>query len=254
MTASNIPCGDKTCTLRARGVTKRFGDLLVVDHLDLDVAVSEVVVMIGPSGSGKSTLLRCLNGLERIDAGEIQVAGVHVNPEGSGIHEVRKIVGLVFQHFNLFPHLTALENVALAPRVVRGLSKEEATAIARKHLEQVDLAAKFGNYPAELSGGQQQRVAIARALAMNPKIMLFDEPTSALDPQMIGEVLAVMRDLAESGMTMVVVTHEIGFAREVANRLAFFDDGKIVEQGPPADVLNNPTHPRARAFFDTVLS
>jgi len=253
MTRNNANCNGTECTLRARGVTKRFDSLVVVDNLDLDVMISEVVVMIGPSGSGKSTLLRCLNGLERIDAGEIDVGGVRVNPDGEGIHELRTNVGIVFQHFNLFPHLTALENVALAPRVVRKVDPNLARELARKHLEQVDLGNKMHQYPAELSGGQQQRVAIARALAMNPKLMLFDEPTSALDPQMIGEVLAVMRDLAQSGMTMIVVSHEIGFAREVADRLVFFDDGKILESGPPKEILNNPQHPRARAFFDTVL-
>ncbi|GAB4319757.1 MAG: amino acid ABC transporter ATP-binding protein [Candidatus Zixiibacteriota bacterium] len=253
MTRANPMCDGTECTLRARGVTKRFDSLVVVDDLDLDVMISEVVVMMGPSGSGKSTLLRCLNGLERIDAGQIDVGGVRVNPDGEGIHELRTNVGLVFQQFNLFPHLTAVENVALALRVVRGVEVELARDLARKHLEQVDLGNKLNRYPAELSGGQQQRVAIARALAMNPKLMLFDEPTSALDPQMIGEVLTVMKDLAQSGMTMIVVSHEVGFAREVADRLVFFDEGKILESGPPLEVLNNPTHPKARVFFDTVL-
>ncbi|MBD3298098.1 MAG: ATP-binding cassette domain-containing protein [candidate division Zixibacteria bacterium] len=253
MTAQNPVCNGKECTLRARGVTKRFDSLVVVDDLDLDVMISEVVVMMGPSGSGKSTLLRCLNGLEWIDAGQIDVAGVRVNPDGEGIHELRTNVGLVFQQFNLFPHLTAIENVALAPRVVRQMDQGLALELARKHLEQVDLGNKLHRFPAELSGGQQQRVAMARALAMSPKLLLFDEPTSALDPQMIGEVLAVMKDLAQSGMTMIVVSHEVGFAREVADRVLFFDDGKILESGKPLEVLNNSTHPRARTFFDTVL-
>ena len=239
--------------LRARGVTKRFGSLVAVDSVDLDVAVSEVVVMLGPSGSGKSTLLRCFNGLERLDAGVIEVAGVRLDPECDSVHDVRARVGMVFQQFNLFPHLTALENVALAPRTVRKLPKDQAMAQARQRLERVGLAAKLAAYPAELSGGQQQRVAIARALAMDPQVMLFDEPTSALDPEMIGEVLAVMRDLAKSGMTMIVVSHEIGFAREVAHRVVFLDDGRILESGPPEQVLAVPRHPRAKEFFDRVL-
>ncbi len=239
--------------LCARKVTKRFGSLVVVDEVDLQVSASEVVVILGPSGSGKSTLLRCINGLERIDAGEIDIAGVRLDPQGADIHEVRARVGMVFQHFNLFPHLTAWENVALAPRIVSKKPPQEALEHARKHLVSVNLEDKLESYPAELSGGQQQRVAIARALAMNPKIMLFDEPTSALDPQMIGEVLAVMRDLAKSGMTMIVVSHEIGFAREVANRVAFFYQGRILESGPPEVVFSHPTHPLAREFFETVL-
>lgn len=239
--------------LRARGVTKRFGSLVAVDSVDLDVAVSEVVVMLGPSGSGKSTLLRCFNGLERLDAGVIEVAGIRLDPECDSIHDVRARVGMVFQQFNLFPHLNALENVALAPRIVRKLSKDQAMAEARQRLERVGLATKLDAYPAELSGGQQQRVAIARALAMDPQVMLFDEPTSALDPEMIGEVLAVMRDLAESGMTMIVVSHEIGFAREVAHRVIFLDEGRILESGSPDQVLSAPRHPRAKEFFDKVL-
>ena len=239
--------------LRARGVTKRFGSLVAIDSVDLDVAVSEVVVMLGPSGSGKSTLLRCFNGLERLDAGVIEVAGIRLDPECDSIHDVRARVGMVFQQFNLFPHLNALENVALAPRIVRKLSKDQATAEARQRLERVGLATKLDAYPAELSGGQQQRVAIARALAMDPQVMLFDEPTSALDPEMIGEVLAVMRDLAESGMTMIVVSHEIGFAREVAHRVIFLDEGRILESGSPDQVLSAPRQPRAKEFFDKVL-
>ncbi|MBI5866843.1 MAG: amino acid ABC transporter ATP-binding protein [candidate division Zixibacteria bacterium] len=239
--------------LRARGISKRFGDLVVVDALDLDVAVSEVVVMLGPSGSGKSTLLRCFNGLERLDAGIIEVGGVRLDPTCDTIHAVRAKVGMVFQQFNLFPHLNALDNVALAPRTVLKLPKEQALNQARERLERVGLSAKLDSYPAELSGGQQQRVAIARALAMDPQVMLFDEPTSALDPEMIGEVLAVMRDLAQSGMTMIVVSHEIGFAREVAHRVIFLDEGKILESGPPNQVLSAPRHPRAKEFFDKVL-
>lgn len=239
--------------LRARGVTKRFGNLVAVDSIDLDVATSEVVVMVGPSGSGKSTLLRCFNGLERIDSGTIEIAGVRLDTECKSIHDVRARVGMVFQQFNLFPHLNAVENVALAPRIVRNLPKEQALAEARQRLERVGLGSKFDAYPAELSGGQQQRVAIARALAMDPKVMLFDEPTSALDPEMIGEVLAVMQDLALSGMTMIVVSHEIGFAREVADRVIFLDAGKILESGPPEQVFTSPKHARAREFFKKVL-
>ena len=239
--------------LRARGVTKRFGDLVAVNSVDLDVAASEVVVMLGPSGSGKSTLLRCFNGLERLDAGVIEVAGVRLDPECDTIHAVRAKVGMVFQQFNLFPHLNALENVALAPRIVLKLPKDQAMAAAHARLERVGLATKLDAYPAELSGGQQQRVAIARALVMDPQVMLFDEPTSALDPEMIGEVLAVMRDLAKSGMTMIVVSHEIGFAREVAHRVIFIDEGRILESGPPEQVLAVPQHPRAVEFFNKVL-
>ena len=244
---------DNTLALRARGVTKRFGDLTAVDNVDLDIALSEVLVMIGPSGSGKSTFLRCCNGLEKIDAGTIEVAGVELRTGSKNIHEIRARIGMVFQQFNLFPHLTAQENVALAPRVVREIPLAETNDLARQQLARVGLDNKLDAYPAELSGGQQQRVAIARALAMNPKLMLFDEPTSALDPEMIGEVLAVMKDLAESGMTMIVVTHEIGFAREVADRVLFIDAGRVLESGTPSDVLTNPTHPRAREFFNTVL-
>ena len=239
--------------LRARGVIKRFGSLVAVDSVDLDVAVSEVVVMLGPSGSGKSTLLRCFNGLERLDAGVIEIAGVRLDPECKSIHAVRARVGMVFQQFNLFPHLNALANVALAPRIVRKLSRDQAAAEARQRLQRVGLGGKLDAYPAELSGGQQQRVAIARALAMDPQVMLFDEPTSALDPEMIGEVLTVMRDLAQSGMTMIVVSHEIGFAREVAHRMIFLDEGRILESGTPEQVLSAPRHPRAKEFFDKVL-
>jgi ABC-type polar amino acid transport system ATPase subunit len=239
--------------LSARGVTKRFGALVAVDRVDLDVATSEVVVLIGPSGSGKSTLLRCFNGLETIDAGTIDVAGVRIDPTCQSINEVRMRVGMVFQQFNLFPHLSALANVALAPRIVRGRPRDQADSLAREQLARVGLSDKLGNYPAELSGGQQQRVAIARALAMEPKIMLFDEPTSALDPEMIGEVLAVMRQLAKSGMTMIVVSHEMGFAREAASRVAFLDEGRILVEGPPDDVLTNASNPRVREFFSRVL-
>ncbi|MEW5874564.1 MAG: amino acid ABC transporter ATP-binding protein [Candidatus Zixiibacteriota bacterium] len=239
--------------LSARGVTKRFGSLVAVDRVDLDVATSEVVVLIGPSGSGKSTLLRCFNGLETIDEGTIDVAGVRIDPACQSIDEVRTRVGMVFQQFNLFPHLTALENVALAPRIVRGAPRGEVESLAREQLARVGLSDKLGNYPAELSGGQQQRVAIARALAMQPKIMLFDEPTSALDPEMIGEVLGVMRQLAKSGMTMIVVSHEMGFAREAASRVAFLDEGRILVEGPPQEVLMNAPNPRVREFFSRVL-
>jgi ABC-type polar amino acid transport system ATPase subunit len=239
--------------LTARGIVKRFGTLTVLNSVDLDLAASEVLVVIGPSGSGKSTLLRCINGLEHLDGGIIEIAGVRLDSRGETIHQVRANVGMVFQSFNLFPHLSARENVALALRVVRKVEREESRRIAKEQLERVDLSDKLDAYPAELSGGQQQRVAIARALAMEPKIMLFDEPTSALDPYMIGEVLAVMRDLAKSGLTMIVVSHEIGFAREVADRVAFFDAGQILESGSPQQLLSAPTHPRAQTFFKKVL-
>ncbi|MEW5702888.1 MAG: amino acid ABC transporter ATP-binding protein [Candidatus Zixiibacteriota bacterium] len=232
---------------------KRYGPLVALAGVDLDVAYSEVVALVGPSGSGKSTLLRCLNGLEPVDGGTIEIAGRPVDTRATTIHAVRADVGMVFQQFNLFPHLTALENVALAPQVVRKLSREEALARGREKLQRVGLDHKLHAHPAELSGGQQQRVAIARALAMHPQLMLFDEPTSALDTEMIGEVLAVMRDLAESGMTMILVSHEINFVREVADRVAFLDEGSILEWGTPPEMFDRPRHPRALEFFQKIL-
>ncbi|MFD0525799.1 amino acid ABC transporter ATP-binding protein [Paractinoplanes durhamensis] len=246
-----------------RGIRKRFGSNEVLKGVDLDVHAGEVLCLIGASGSGKSTLLRCINHLETPDAGRVVVDGdlvgyaerdgkLHELPERQ-IRAQRARIGMVFQHFHLFPHLTALENVREAPMRVHKHSKQTATATARDLLDRVGLAEKAGAYPKHLSGGQQQRVAIARGLAMRPQLMLFDEPTSALDPELVGEVLDVMRDLAVQGMTMIVVTHEMGFAREVASQVAFMADGQIVERGAPADVLANPAHERTRSFLSKVL-
>lgn len=252
MSAPSVPHSDRLA-VQALGLHKRFGEFVALDNVDLDVAVSEVVALVGPSGAGKSTLLRCLNGLESIDSGTIKVAGQSVDTRSPLIHTIRAQIGMVFQQFNLFPHLSALENVALAPRVVRGLSLADSERLAEEKLTRVGLSHRIHAHPAELSGGQQQRVAIARSLAMQPKVMLFDEPTSALDSEMIGEVLAVMRDLAASGMTMIVVSHELGFVREVANRVAFFENGRIVECDTPERMLNGAADPRAREFFQRVL-
>ena len=247
-----------------RGVHKFFGNLHVLRGIDLDIAPGEVCVILGPSGSGKSTLLRCLNQLEEINAGRVSVEGELLGyREGAKgqLHELpdkviasqRSRIGMVFQRFNLFPHKTALENVMEAPVHVAKVDKTTAKARALELLERVGLADRADHYPSELSGGQQQRVAIARALAMDPEIMLFDEPTSALDPELVGEVLQVMKDLAASGMTMAVVTHEIGFAREVADTVVFMDEGVIVEMGSPAQVIDNPQEERTREFFSKVL-
>ncbi len=251
-----------------RGVHKFFGDLHVLKGIDLVVRPGEVCVVLGPSGSGKSTLLRCVNELEKISAGRIYVAGEllgyreEVHKDGSVVlHDLpdkvisrqRSHIGMVFQRFNLFPHMTALENVMEAPVQVAGHPKAQARTQALELLARVGLSDRANHYPAQLSGGQQQRVAIARALAMEPALMLFDEPTSALDPELVGEVLTVMKDLARSGMTMVVVTHEIGFAREVADNVVFMDDGQIVEMGPPSEVIANPQEARTRDFFSKVL-
>jgi ABC-type polar amino acid transport system ATPase subunit len=235
-----------------RGIRKSFGTNVVLDGIDLTVARGEVIVIAGPSGSGKSTMLRCVNGLEPVDAGEILFDGRPVKP-GRGLPALRAEIGLVFQQFNLFPHMTVLENIALAPVTVKGVPPTQARATARELLERVGIAEKAGQYPADLSGGQQQRVAIARALAMEPLLMLFDEPTSALDPEMIREVLDVMRDLARDGMTMLVVTHEMGFAREVGDRLVFIDGGRIVEQAPPEEFFANARSERAREFVDKII-
>jgi ABC-type polar amino acid transport system ATPase subunit len=235
-----------------QGIRKSFGDNLVLDGVDLNVARGEVIVIAGPSGSGKSTMLRCINGLETIDAGEIRFDGQPVKP-GKGLPPLRAQMGMVFQQFNLFPHMSVLDNIALAPVKVKGLQSGQARATAHKLLERVGISEKADQYPVDLSGGQQQRVAIARALAMEPKLMLFDEPTSALDPEMIREVLDVMRDLAREGMTMLVVTHEMGFAREVCDRLVFIDDGRIVEEAPPAEFFANARSERAREFVDKII-
>lgn len=231
---------------------KSFGDVEVLKGINLTIKEKEVVVIIGPSGSGKSTLLRCMNYLEEPTSGEVSVDGIVLDGEAN-INKVREEVGMVFQRFNLFPHMTVLQNIMLAPIKVRHVAKQEAEETARKLLARVGLADKADAYPSRLSGGQQQRVAIARALAMKPKVMLFDEPTSALDPEMVGEVLDVMRKLAEEGMTMVIVTHEMGFAREVGDRLLFVDDGRIIEQGDPKEVFEHPKEERTRLFLSKVL-
>ncbi len=235
------------------GVAKSFGQFRALDAIDLDVGEGEIVVVIGPSGSGKSTLIRCINRLETHDEGEIVVDGHRVDG-GRALAAVRAEVGMVFQSFNLFPHLTALRNVAIAPVRVRGLAWGDAETRARKLLGRVGLADQVDKYPSQLSGGQQQRVGIARALAMEPKILLFDEPTSALDPEMVGEVLEVMQGLARTGVTMIVVTHEMGFARRVADRIVFMDQGRIVESGPPAELFDAPADPRLCAFLRAILS
>ena len=231
---------------------KSFGDVEVLKGINLTIKEKEVVVIIGPSGSGKSTLLRCMNYLEEPTSGEVSVDGIVLDGEAN-INKVREEVGMVFQRFNLFPHMTVLQNIMLAPIKVRHVAKQEAEETARKLLARVGLADKADAYPSQLSGGQQQRVAIARALAMKPKVMLVDEPTSALDPEMVGEVLDVMRKLAEEGMTMVIVTHEMGFAREVGDRLLFVDDGRIIEQGDPKEVFEHPKEERTRLFLSKVL-
>jgi polar amino acid transport system ATP-binding protein len=240
--------------IRVRGLHKSFGSSIhAVRGIDLDVLPGEVVVIVGPSGSGKSTVLRCLNMLERPTAGTIEIDGVELTAKGCDLDQVRAEVGMVFQQFNLFPHLTVRDNVTLAQRKVRGRSKEEAAAEAQRQLTRVGIPEKAGAYPNQLSGGQQQRVAIARALAMGPKVMLFDEPTSALDPEMVNEVLEVMLELARAGMTMVVVTHEMGFARAAARRLVFIDEGRFVESGSPDQMFDAPEQPRTKAFFDKIL-
>ncbi|MFP2934503.1 amino acid ABC transporter ATP-binding protein [Pyxidicoccus sp. 3LG] len=239
--------------VEVRNLHKRFGPLEVLRGVDLAVEPGEVVVFVGPSGCGKSTLLRCLCGLEVPSEGEVVVGGVRVSEEPKALQALHRRVGMVFQRFHLFPHLSALDNVTLAPRKVLGLSDAEAEALGRKMLEMVHLGARAGAFPAQLSGGQQQRVAIARALAMKPEVMLFDEPTSALDPELVGEVLEVMRELAREGMTMCVVTHEMGFAEDVAHRVLFMDAGKVVEEGSPKEVLREPKHPRTREFLSRLL-
>jgi polar amino acid transport system ATP-binding protein len=249
--------------VKAEGVHKRFGRLEVLKGITLDVDRGEVMCVVGPSGSGKSTFLRCINHLIKIDAGRLSVDGelVGYRQQGDKLYELRESevarkraeIGMVFQRFNLFPHMTALQNVIEAPVRVKGLSRDAAVERARNQLDRVGLADKLDAYPAQLSGGQQQRVAIARALAMDPKLMLFDEPTSALDPELVGEVLGAIRQLAQEGMTMLVVTHEMGFAREVGDTLVFMDDGAVVEAGPPREVLANPRQERTRTFLSKVL-
>ena len=236
-----------------KNLKKSFGKLEVLKDIDMEIKEGEVVVLLGPSGSGKSTVLRCLNRVEDRTAGEVIVDGIHVDDKKTDINKLRENIGMVFQHFNLVPHMTVLENIMLAPVELKKMTKEEAREKGMALLKRVGLDAKADVYPPQLSGGQKQRVAIARALAMNPDIMLFDEPTSALDPEMVGEVLAVMKELAADGMTMVVVTHEIGFAREVASRVVFMDGGYIVEQGTPEEVISNPKEPRTIDFLNKVL-
>ncbi len=238
--------------IKAKGIHKHFGDNEVLKNVSLSVNEGQVVVILGPSGSGKSTLLRCLNGLETPSKGEIEVGGIPLKGHHN-IHRIRQITGMVFQQFNLFPHKTVLENITLAPIHVRKIAPTEAGAQAQILLEKVGLPEKAHEYPSKLSGGQQQRVAIARALAMNPQVMLFDEPTSALDPELISEVLDVMKNLAREGMTMIVVTHEMGFAREVADKVVFMDHGEIIDEAPTEQFFNAPTHERTRQFFSKIL-
>ena len=244
---------DKHRNIHVHNLKKNFGKLEVLKDISVDVQEGEVVVLLGPSGSGKSTLLRCLNQLETATSGKIIIDGHDVTDKHTDINKVRENIGMVFQHFNLFNHLTVLDNMTLAPVHLKLMNKEEARTEALRLLERVGLADKADAFPSQLSGGQKQRVAIARALEMKPDIMLFDEPTSALDPEMVGEVLAVMKELARDGMTMVVVTHEIGFAREVADRVIFMEGGYIVEQGTPEEVINNPKEPRTIDFLSKVL-
>jgi polar amino acid transport system ATP-binding protein len=245
--------GETVPEIRVRGLHKAFGDNQVLRGIDLEVGAGEVVCVIGPSGSGKSTLLRCVNLLEEPTAGQVFVGGTEITDPDVDIDAVRRRIGMVFQQFNLFPHLTVTDNLTLPQRRVLGRGKEEAAEVAAENLRRVGLSEKATAYPGSLSGGQQQRVAIARALAMGPEVMLFDEPTSALDPELVGDVLAVMRMLADEGMTMMVVTHEMSFAREVADRVVFMDGGVIVEEGAPAQVIGAPTHDRTRHFLSRLL-
>ncbi|MGK0551230.1 amino acid ABC transporter ATP-binding protein [Enterococcus faecalis] len=235
-------------------LVKKYGDHTVLNDINVAIKEGEVVCVIGPSGSGKSTFLRCLNQLEEATSGDIIIDGANLTDKNTDINKVRQHIGMVFQHFNLFPHLTILQNIILAPTDLGRLSKQEAETKALALLKQVGLVDKKDAYPESLSGGQKQRVAIARALAMNPDIMLFDEPTSALDPEMVGDVLNVMKDLAQQGMTMVIVTHEMGFAKEVANRVMFIDGGNFLEDGTPQQVFENPQNPRTKDFLDKVLN
>ncbi|WP_323178785.1 MULTISPECIES: amino acid ABC transporter ATP-binding protein [unclassified Streptomyces] len=263
MTADVTKADSATAMVKSEGVHKSFGPIEVLKGIDLEVKSGEVFCLIGPSGSGKSTFLRCINHLEKVTAGRLSVDGelVGYRQKGDKLYELkdsevalkRRDIGMVFQRFNLFPHMTAVENIMEAPIQVKGAKKSDARDRALELLERVGLSDKAKSYPSQLSGGQQQRVAIARALAMDPKLMLFDEPTSALDPELVGDVLDVMRDLAESGMTMIVVTHEMGFAREVGDSLVFMDGGVVVESGNPRDVLTDPQHERTKSFLSKVL-
>lgn len=239
--------------VKIQNLHKRFGKSEVLRGMDLEVEKGEIICLIGPSGSGKSTFLRCINSLEQPTAGTVEVDGNVITDSHANLDKIRENIGMVFQQFNLFPHLTVIKNITLAPISCKKLSKAEAEARAHELLASVGLSEKWNEYPESLSGGQQQRVAIARALAMGPELMLFDEPTSALDPEMVGDVLGVMRKLAREGMTMIIVTHEMGFAREMADRVVFIDGGVIVEEGPPEQVLGNPQNSRTIAFLDKVL-
>ncbi|MDO8840265.1 MAG: amino acid ABC transporter ATP-binding protein [Parvibaculum sp.] len=252
-TAKPMRVSDKVM-IEMSGVHKWFGDFHVLKNIDLTIKEGERIVIAGPSGSGKSTLIRCINHLETHDAGKIVIDGIELTEDLKRIDEVRREVGMVFQQFNLFPHMTVLENCTLAPLWVRKMPEAEARDLAMKFLERVRIPEQADKYPGQLSGGQQQRVAIARALCMNPKIMLFDEPTSALDPEMIKEVLDVMVELAREGMTMLCVTHEMGFAREVANRVVFMDEGEIIEQAPPEEFFNAPKSERTKSFLAQILA
>jgi general L-amino acid transport system ATP-binding protein len=249
----NVAVTPNGAIIHCEKVNKWFGEFHVLRDISVDVSPREVVVIIGPSGSGKSTFIRCINRLEEHQEGTIVVDGIELSHDVRNIAAIRREIGMVFQQFNLFPHLTVLENITLAPIKVRGWRRDRADAKGRELLERVGIPEQADKYPGQLSGGQQQRVAIARALAMEPKIMLFDEPTSALDPEMIKEVLDVMKELALSGMTMLVVTHEMGFAREVADRVMFFDQGRIVEEGTPEHFFENPEHPRTKLFLSQIL-
>ena len=248
-----LPAGADVPMVRLEGVRKSFGDNLVLDGIDLTVSQGEVLVIIGPSGSGKSTLLRCVNLLEPIQAGKVFLEGEEITRKGANVSAIRQRIGIVFQQFNLFPHLTAIDNLTLAARRIRKIPRGEADRRARELLASVGLEEKAEQHPHQLSGGQQQRVAIARALMMQPHVMLFDEVTSALDPELVGEVLVVMRDLAREGMTMLIVTHEMQFAREVGDRVVFMDGGKIVEEGPPLEVLDHPKEERTQRFLRRTL-
>lgn len=239
--------------IRVKNLNKYFGSKQILKNVSCEIKDNEVICIIGPSGSGKSTFLRCLNALERAEQGVIEVDSFSVTTPGANLNELRSHVGMVFQRFNLFPHMTAMQNIALAPQKLKGLSKDESETLARELLGRVGLSDKAGSYPQELSGGQQQRVAIARTLAMNPHVVLFDEPTSALDPEMVGEVLDVIKSLAHGGRTMVVVTHEMGFARQVSDRVFFMDQGQIMEAGSPADIFDRPQEERTKAFLSKIL-
>jgi glutamine transport system ATP-binding protein len=245
---------DNTPLLQVRNIVKNFGKLKVLDDISFDLNKSEVLTIIGPSGSGKTTLLRCINGLEKISGGEIIIEGEHLNPNSKDVHMIREKVGFIFQRFNLFNHMTVIENLKIAQKIVKKRKDKEAKEIALELLKKVGLSDKVQSYPSQLSGGQQQRVAIARALAMDPKLLLMDEITSALDPELVSEVLDVVKQLAIGGMTMIIVTHEMRFARDVSSRVIFMDDSKIVEQGKPENIFSKPEQERTRVFLDSILN